>query len=121
MIKYKDCCFNRLTIIILSFLLILSLISTISFWLEELLNPNISVTIAIWRVYWDVYPAWISVIAAFLNVLCAYTGIQLTYRTREIKKRVFINCIIYEVISLAVMVVHCITSCYIFESVVVSV
>ena len=116
--KYKDCCFNRIIITILSILLILSLISTVLFWLEEWLNPNIPVTNAIWQVYWDVYPVWISVIVAFINVLCACIGIQLTYKTR---KKIFISYIIYVVISLLALISQCITSCYIFESVVVSV
>lgn len=114
-------CFNRITTTFLIVLLALSLICTISFWLEEWLNLNNPIMNALWHIYWDVYTVWISVVVAFLNILCACTGIQLTYKVRKAEKKPLINCIVYAGISLLVFVIHCITSDYIFGSVVISV
>ncbi len=116
--KYKDCCINKITITVLIILLGLSLICTMSFWLEQWFNLNNPITTELWCIYWKVYPVWISIIVAFFNILCACTNIQIICGER---KKPFKKWIIYTGISLLAFVSHCITSDYIFGCVIASV
>ncbi len=119
--KYKNGCFNRITIAVLIVILALSLMCTLSFWLEEWFNFNNPVTNTLQLIYWRVYPVWISVIIAFANVLCAIVGIQLTYKARKTDRKPFVSCLIYASISLAAFITNSVTAYFIFGCVIVSV
>ena len=116
-----NCHFNKIGTTVLIVLLGLSLICVILFWLEEWFNLNNPVTDMIWHICWKVYPVWICVIVAFLNVLFACADIQLTYKTRKSEKKPFVSSVVYAGISLLSFVGCCITSDYVFGSTIMSV
>ena len=119
--KFKDGYFNRVTIIVLALLLLISIIFTLSFWLEEWFNFGNPITNTLQNIYWRVYPVWISVIVSFMNILCAVTRIQCTYEKRKENKKAFAGCIAYAVFSFAIFTVSFITSDYVLGSVIASV
>lgn len=113
--------YKKIPIIILASLLSISVIWALIFWLTEIRILNNSITDILWSIYWDVYPAWISVLVAVFNLLFAIIKIKSINKTRITDKNPFRTYLSYLILSIAALVINCITSNYILGCVITSV
>ena len=106
---------------ILISLLALGLIGTLIFWLPSVsvewasLIIDNSITCEIRHMHWSCIPSLISIPISLANVICAIKVLCLMYKEKISKPKCIIGYLIYTLISLGAVVIHCITFDYVFS------
>ena len=112
---------SKIIMAILIFLLAISLIGVLLFWL-----PDISINISrlvlnnpiideVWHIYWNINSYVISIPVVFANVICAIKGLRLVYKEKTSAHKRIIGYWIYTIISSGALVVHWLTFVYVVE------
>lgn len=113
---------RKITMSVLIILLALGLIGTLIFRLPGLgvewarLILGNSITGKVRTIYWDCYPSLMNILIAFANVVYAVKGVYLIYKEKMSTSKGIIGYLIYTIISLGAIVVHCITFDYAFSA-----
>ena len=115
---------SKIIMAILIFLLALSLIGILIFWLPKtsvdmakLISSN-PLTLTVRRIHWDPYPYLISIPIAFANVICAIKGLYSIYKERTSTPKRIIGYLIYMIISLGALVIHWLTFVFVIECII---
>ena len=112
---------SKIIMVILIFLLAISLIGVLLFWL-----PDISINISrlvlnnpiideVRHIYWNINFYLIIIPIAFANVICAIKGLRLVYKEKTSTSKRLIGYWIYAIISSGALVVHWLTFVYVVE------
>lgn len=112
---------NKIIIEILISLQVLMLIGTMLYWLPfksvewaEIIYNN-PITDALVEFYFDGLASLISIIIAFAVIICAIKGLYSMYKEKTSTSKRIISYLIYAIISLGALVIHCITFVYVFN------
>lgn len=105
---------------VLIILLVLGLMGALIFilpqvsveWANLILdNP---ITDKVWDIYWNT--SLLNILISFANVTYAVKGFYLMYKEKMSTPKCIIGYLIYAIISLGAIVVHCITFEYVFSA-----
>ncbi len=113
---------NKIIMAILISLLALGLIGTLIFRLPDVsvewarLIINNPITREIRYMYWDCLPSLISIPISFANGICAIKGLHSMYKEKTSTSKRIIGYLVYALISLCAVVIHCITFDYVFSA-----
>lgn len=112
---------NKITLVTLIFLLAISLIWNLIFILPSI-NAEISrlirsnpITYELRHMYWSCFPSLISIFVSFINAVYAIIGLFKQYKSKITSKKCFVGYLIYVIISLGALIIHCITHNYVFR------
>lgn len=115
---------NKITLIVLVSLLTVSLIwnlifklPSVSVEISRLIHSN-PITDMLENIYWDGIPSLISIPISFTNLIYAIVRSHSVFKSKPSSKKRFIGYLIYAVVSLGALIIHCITFDYIFGALV---
>ena len=112
---------SKIIMAILIFLLAISLIGVLVFWLPDIsvewarLIYDNPITREICHMFWSFIPSLICIPIAFANVICAVKGLRLVYKEKTSTSKRLIGYWIYAIISSGALVVHWLTFVYVVE------
>ena len=115
---------SKIIMAILIFLLALSLIGILIFWLPKtsvdmakLISSN-PLTLTVRHIHWAPYPYLLSIPIAFANVICAVKCLYSMYKEKTSTPKCIIGYLIYMIISLGALVIHWLTFVFVIECII---